>query len=255
MGWPVVVFGGAALVLSIRRTREWASPLALVASVWFTFSPLGELEPRHAIYWIPAWCVAAVSIFDRRRTANIAFLVFVGCQAWAAWSSPNMYVRGYRTAVEVVLSKSPKTPVVLFDGLLNGGFIYALALRDPERKWTTIRADKILYGVLSETSGGYEEWAKDDEAMLDAIHRFDPEFVIVEDPRVFEQIPAADRLRKLLRSRSDRFRLEVEIPIDSNQNAFQGRRLLVYKPLLRNPHPEALTELRMLSLGGTLKAE
>ena len=150
---------------------------------------------------------------------------------------------------------TPKTPVVLFDGLLNGGFIHALSLLDPQRTWTTIRADKLLYGVLSETSGGYAEWARDEDAMLESINRYDPEFIIVEDPRVFEQIPAADRLRKLLAARSDRFQLEVEIPVESNQNAFLNRRLLVYRPLVRNPQPEKLTELRMLSLGGTLKAE
>jgi hypothetical protein len=255
MGWPVTVFGAAALLLSLRRPRQWAAPLALVGAAWIAFSPLAELQARHAIYWIPAWCLAAVSIFERRRTATIAFLLLVGWQAWSAWQSPNMYVRGYRIAADFMAAKPPKTPVVLFEGMLNGGFIHALALRDPERRWTTIRADKLLYGVLSEASGGYEEWAKDDAAMLAAIHRFDPEFVVVEDPRVLEQIPAADRLRKLLSARPDRFRLEAEIPIDSNQHAFLGRRLLVYRPLVRNPAPEKLTELRMLSLGGTLKAE
>jgi hypothetical protein len=255
MGLPVTAFGAIGLLLFLRNVRGRAALLALVGSVWLTFSPLAELEPRHAIYWIPAWCIAAVSVFERRRTRFVAYAVLVGWQAWSAWQSPNMYVRGYRAATDFVVARTPKTPVVLFDGLLNGGFIHALSLRDPSRVWTTIRADKLLYGVLSEKSGGYAEWAKDEEAMLAAMHRFDPEFVIVEDPRVLEPIPAADRLRKLLSTRKDRFRLEAEIPIDSNQNAFLERRLLVYRPLVRNPKPERLQELRMLSLGGTLNAE
>jgi hypothetical protein len=255
MGWPVVAFGGLGLLLALRRWKANASLFALVGSVWLTFSAMAELESRHAIYWIPAWCVAAVAVFEGRRTRIAALALFVGWQAWSAWQSPNMYVRGYRAAAQFVVAKSPRTPVVVFDGLLNGGFIHALALRDADRKWTTIRADKLLYGVLSEKSGGYAEWAKDEQAMLDAMYRFDPEFVIVEDPRVLEPIPAADRLRKLLASRKDRFKLEVEIPIDSNQHAFLGRRLLVYRSLIRNPNPERLTELNMLSLGGTLKSE
>ena len=255
MGWPVVAFGAAGLLLILRNPRTWSAPLALVAAVWATFSPLAELEPRHAIYWIPAWCIGAVSIFEGRRTAKLAFVVFFAWQGWSAWQSPNMYVRGYRPVAEYVAAGNPKTPVVVFDGLLNGGYIYALSQLDPDRTWTTIRADKLLYGVLSEPSGGYQEWAEDADAMLAALHRFDPEFVIVEDPRVYEQIPSADRLRKLLATHPRRFRLEAEIPIESNQEAFLGRRLLVYRNLVRNPAPERLTELRMLSLGGTLRAE
>jgi len=255
MEWAAVAFGAAGLLLMLRKPRAWSAPLALVAAVWATFSPLAELEPRHAIYWIPAWCIGAVSIFEGRRTAKLAFIVYFGWQCWSAWQSPNMYVRGYRPVAEYVAAGKPKTPVVVFDGLLNGGYIYALSQLDPDRNWTTIRADKLLYGVLSEPSGGYQEWAKDSDAMLAALHRFDPEFVIVEDPRVYEQIPSADRLRKLLATHPRRFRLEAEIPIESNQDAFLGRRLLVYRNLVRNPAPERLTELRMLSLGGTLRAE
>ena len=65
-GWPVAVLSVVGLLTSLRRgTRLQRSVfLALMLATYLTFSPLAELRPRHAIYWMPAVAFFAVCGLD-----------------------------------------------------------------------------------------------------------------------------------------------------------------------------------------------
>ena len=65
-GWPVAVLCVLGLLSSLRReTRLQRSVfLALMLATYLTFSPLAELRPRHAIYWMPAVAFFAVCGLD-----------------------------------------------------------------------------------------------------------------------------------------------------------------------------------------------
>ena len=61
-GWLVAALSVLGLLTSLRRgTRSQRSVfLALMLATYLTFSPLAELRPRHAIYWMPAVAFFAV---------------------------------------------------------------------------------------------------------------------------------------------------------------------------------------------------
>jgi hypothetical protein len=136
------------------------------------------------------------------------------------------------------------------DGVLNGGFIYQVRRHDPARQVQVVRGDKLLYAVLSDPHAGYQEFAASDEEMLAKLHAFDPEFIVVEFPQLFElKVPAADRFRELLQKHPERFRLERRIVFDSNHDAFKHFGLLIYRKLDRNPTPQTMDSLPVLGLG------
>jgi len=179
-------------------------------------------------------------------------IVIVGT-AWQTASWQGRYVRGYEKAARYVVDHTSATPVVLFDGFLNGDFIYQIRRLDPARKLWVLRGDKLFYGMLSDPHGGYEEWARSETEILDLIFKFDPEYIVVEEPQIYFKLRAAELLRQTLEAHRERFRLVEMVPIDSNHVTFQDKTLRIYRNLLRNPRREEIREIRMLGLGGSLR--
>jgi hypothetical protein len=141
----------------------------------------------------------------------------------------------------------------LFDNYLNGDFIYQVRLRDPARRLGVLRGDKLFYGVLSDPHAAYREYVTGEEDMLSLIYRYDPELIVAEDPQIAFQLPKAALLRKILETRTDRFRLERTIALRTNVPAFSGVSLRIYRSLLRNPRPEPLLRLEMAGMGSPLE--
>jgi len=163
-------------------------------------------------------------------------------------------VRGCEEAARYVVENNEQTPICLFDGFLNGDFIYQLRRHDPARRLWVLRGDKLFYGVLSDPHGGYAEWAKTQEEVLDLIFKYDPELIVVEDPQIYFDLPGARLLRQVLQDHPERFRREKTFSLSSNHVTFRGKRLLVYRNLLRNPKRAEVLEIKMLGLGRSLQA-
>ncbi len=266
VGWvavPVLLVG-----LVGAGKREWRSAnwpyLALILGVYLTFSPLAELEYRHTIYWVPALAlfaavgcrqIAAVLAGGPRLTALIVGLVLVGVGV-QTWLARGWYVFGYEESAEYVAEHNDETPVCLFDSFLNGGFIYHLRRHDPERRLWVLRGDKLLYGTGGEAGGASEEHVASPKDILELIHRFDPELIVIEDPQVYfkEPLPGPELVRKTLKDNPDRFHLVKEVPLDSNHPIFKGHRLLIYCNTKRNPNRADLLEFRHLGLGRNIRA-
>ncbi len=262
VGWSAAMSAVAGLVYGLWAERKRCGVyFALLAATYLTFVPLAEPEPRHAIYWVPALAVFAVEgvlLLPRgyprwEVAACVALLGWVGVEtisplATTGWTG--QYIRGTDEAAGRVLAKASGERPVLYDGQLNGAFVYAVRRRDPERRATVLRADKLLYSVYSDPQGGYEEYAKTDAEAAALLHRYDPEFVVVEEPQVFIQTPAGDRLRRVLRDRPTEYALEEAIPFRTNYENFAACRLLVYRKLRANPDRTPVTELPVLALGG-----
>jgi hypothetical protein len=272
IGWfatlPAILGLGAAL-LTPRRAASWPY-LALVGGTYLTFTPMAELEPRHAIYWVPAlalFCADGIALLASwaRRVSPRAFTT-VGLQGafagvvlagtvWPILARPVRYVRGYEEAARYVVEHSTDRPVCLFDGLLNGGFIYQVRRCDPCRRLWVLRGDKVMYGMLSEPHAGYEEWVKDEDDVLAVLTHYDPELIVVEEPQLRFDLPAARLLRAALRDHPERFRREKVIALDSNYVTFAGAELHVFRNLPRSDSRAAKLEVKMLGLGGrTLEA-
>ena len=262
IGWFAFVPAVVGLVFGMTaagRKRSWPF-LSIVVATYVTFTPLAELESRHVMYWIPAFSLFAadgVALISnwlaawRLRIALTTLVVAGTC--WGTLRQPALFVRGYEEAARYVLSTSKASRFVMFDGYLSGNFVFQIRRHDLQRRLWVLRGDKLLYVVLSgDPTIGYEEIAKSDKDILDTIFRYDPELIVVEEPRV-PSMPMAERLRAVLRDYPDRFRLEGVIPVQSNVIDFRGMKLMVYRNMIRNEHPDHHLKVEMLMLRRTIE--
>jgi hypothetical protein len=108
--------------------------------------------------------------------------------------------------------------------------------------------------VLSDPHAAYREWATTKEEVLGLIYKYDPEYIVVEEPQVYYHMRLPDLLCTVLRENTDRFQLEAMIPVESNARPFRSVKLLIYRSALRNEKAERRLEIEMLGLGRPLQA-
>jgi Dolichyl-phosphate-mannose-protein mannosyltransferase len=257
LGWPLtlLVIGGALVVLLSSAFRKVIPYSAIVLGTYITFSPMAEMEPRHALYWVPALtALAAIGISFLVNTRlklvgyGLAVLVLVST-AYGTLTRKTNYVRGYQEAAGYVLAHTRTSAYCLFDNYLNGGFIYQMRSQDPGGRLGVLRGDKLFYAVISDANMAYKEFAQGKEDILSGIYNYDPEYIVVEEPQIGKPLPMATLLRKVLRDSTERFQLEETVPLVTNHFSYQGVSLLIYRNKLRNPKPSRLESLEMLGLG------
>ena len=262
IGIFTAVAGFIGLLSALRPSRRRACwpYLALAAATYLSFTPLAEREPRHAIYWIPAFALFAWEGIDwiasrlPRARPVLAAILLCGT-LWIDTQRPPLYVRGYEEAARYVVANTRSSRFTFMDGFLNGGFIYQVRRHDPGHRLWVLRGDKLLYGVLNDPNGSYKEYAGGEDAILEILYRYDPEFLVIEEPQVRFKIPMGERLRQTLAAHPERFERVKSIPIESNVPVFRGVRLDVYRSKVRNPHPERRLEVDMIGLGRALVTE
>jgi 4-amino-4-deoxy-L-arabinose transferase-like glycosyltransferase len=230
----------------------------LILATYVMFVPLAEAEERHAIYWVPAWCTfAALGIrflfeHGNRVMGGLALLLVIGNTAWDAFAYRGNYFQGYADAAQFCKETKQTDRPWLCDGTLTGGFIFQVRQIDPERRLTVLRGDKLLYAVLSDPNAGYAEFAKGDDEILELLHDYDPEFIVVENPHLLDELPVSQRLRLLLAKHSEHYRLEKAIAIRTNHYLYAGKELQVWRKLQRNPKAKSVERLPVLGLGRSI---
>jgi 4-amino-4-deoxy-L-arabinose transferase-like glycosyltransferase len=265
LGWAVLapaLVGLLAALMPERRRACWPY-LALAAATYLTFTPLAERQARHAVYWLPAFALFAVEgiawiagRLPRLPWARAALASAVAAGAFlGVVAIPALYVRGYEEAARYVVANTGSSRFTFVDGFLNGDFIYQVRRHDPGRRLWVLRGDKLLYGVLNDPRGGYEEHAGGESGVLATLYRYDPELIVVEEPQVAFEMPMAALLRRTLAAHPERFAKVKSISIASNVPVFQGVRLDVYRSLLRNPDPARRVSFGMMGLGRPLAAD
>jgi len=249
----------AATVQPEHRRRSWTI-LALFIATYVTFTPLAELEARHALAWVPAIVVFAVDglglLAGRVRSPVVWILlatVMVGGTAWTALHLPACFVRGYEDAARHVVSNTQEAPIFLFDGAFGGNFILQVRRHDVGRKCTVLRADHVLYRSLNESGSLYEEYAETEQKMLDLIEKLAPDHLVVETPRAAPDSPASQKLRATLDAHPDRFQRERTIPILTNVPCLRGVVLQIYRNLDRTSHARRHRFIGMPSIGRSLE--
>ncbi len=246
------------LLLSFQKMRRARSApyWALMLATLLFFAPLAEQESRHAIFWIPAWCVwAADAVLATGRWRYPLAIILVGGTMFWSLKQPVPWVRGYSKAADLIVKNTDGPGIVLFDGHFSGTIVYELRTQDADRRLWLVRADKIFYGSKSDPAHGYVEYAKDDAAILARLDELDPDFIIVEDPRARSDPRLAQRLRKLLQSRPDLYRLVKTIPVASNNLEWlEATRLLVYQPTKTRPPGARTLRIPMLWQGTRIDA-
>ena len=259
VGWFVTIAAIIGIALTFRKAGRF---LALIAATYLTFTPMAEMDARHAIYWVPALayfavaaCVTLARWLNRSVVAVGLSIALTGGTAYVSMNITHFHVFGYEDAASYVVANTHERPVVLMDGFLNGDFIYQVRRHDPERKLWVLRGDKLFYSMLCDPHAGYEEYAKSEREMLDLIYRFDPELIVLEEPQLYFELPAATMLRQVIRAHPERYRLETSIPIRTDHFRFANARLEIWRNLQRNPNREKRIEIDMLNLRKSLGAE
>jgi hypothetical protein len=235
-----------------RDLNRTAPHVTMIAATYLAFTALGEREPRHAIYWIPAFTLLAANGVNwaGARTnlpyarAILAAIIITGT-AWISANRPAPYVRGYEEAARYVVENTKHSSFCLVDAYLDGNFIYQVRRLDPAGRIWVLRGDKLFYGMLSEPRFGYVEHVRSEDDLLATIHQYDPDLIVVESPRAGPQLALAELLRKTLRDHPDRFRLEKIQDVDSNKPEYQGVHLAIYRNLYRNANREHHLEVDM----------
>ena len=265
VGWVATLVAAGGLAVAVRHHRRACGPwVGLLAATYLTFVPLAEPEARHAIYWVPAVCgFAAVAVgWVRSRVGPLAggaaAVGLIAATGFDAVRYPGGYIHGYAPVARYVADTASGDRPVLFDGTLNGNFVYQLRRADPGRRLWVVRGDKLLYASLSDARTGYTEFAATDAEVLAELHRVDPELIVVESPHLAPEakladapvVPAADRLRRLLAADPGRFRLEGVGGLATNHDHYGRTRLLVYRKLDRNPDAARTVEVPVLGMGG-----
>ncbi len=151
VGWVTACLAGIGFAYSLTRSefRKTMGPeFTLLASTYMFFAPIAEIDERHTIYWVPAlviFAIAAVTALGQRvgwRWLAIPVCVamilngvfkFSGDGPAVTLRKPSYYLFGYEEAAAYVVENNRDTRICLFDGFLNGGFIYYLRRHDPER--------------------------------------------------------------------------------------------------------------------------
>jgi hypothetical protein len=237
MGWVAATLAVVGLATVLWRRDNRSLPYAaMVVATYVTFTPMAEIEPRHAIYWVPALTLFAVEGADALRKVARPWLVgalLVGTTAVTAVTQPRAHVRGYEAAAAYVMSHAGGERLCLFDGRLNGNFIYQMRRQDPARRMWVLRGDKVLYSMFGDFTFDYREVVHDSSGVVDVLFEYDVGLVVVEQPSM--PVRMSRVLRETLRGRPDRFKLEAAFPVDSN--AFPLHSLEVYRSLVRNPRP------------------
>jgi hypothetical protein len=272
LGLFALIPAAAGLIFSLTgKRREAAWPyLAMIFATYLTFTPIGEVDSRHSIYWIPAFALFAIEgitlITNWLRTPKLylplAALVTIGL-GWNTLARPMSFVRGYEDAAQYVVANSTDSPFCFFVGRLNGNFIYQLRRHDPNRRLWALRADKLLFSTLVSSDVEYREFTAADDDILAVIFKYDPEFIVAEKPQALNAIGVGDqtrvdfeaRVRAVLQNHPERFRLEKEVAVESNDADYRGMRLQVFRNMLRNEQPERRLEMEILMLRRSLQTD
>ena len=251
----------AGAILALASPRAFGPALALLAAVYFTFSPLAELDARHGIYWVPALGIAAWRGIDLFRCySRWGALVYAALLAAGmvhdTQSQAFRYVRGYDTAAACVVERNPAGRPIFVDGELTGSFIFHVRLHDPDRRQTVLRGDKLIYSMLSDPSANYEQHAATEAEVIALLQDYDPEWIVVEDPpATFHDVPGAALLRATLKNHKELYEFITAVPIRSNYDHFDGCELVIYRKIVRNPNPVNRAAIRVPGLGRSLRAK
>jgi Dolichyl-phosphate-mannose-protein mannosyltransferase len=109
VGWAAMFWLLVGLPLAAyRRHPAFGMGFALLAATYITFTPLAELEARHAIYWVPALTLfAAIGLMEFWQAAGAK----LGFARWCSPSSARGFNRlGNRVGMSVATRRLPFTP-------------------------------------------------------------------------------------------------------------------------------------------------
>lgn len=245
------VFVGA-LAIPVRG-KQLGPALALIASVYFTFSPLAELEARHSIYWVPGLAIIAGNAVALLRMWNWpplgAGLIMLVCGLLGDTKNQAFrFVSGYEEAAEYVVARNANDRPLFVDGELTGSFVYHVRIHDAERRQRVLRGDKLIYSMLSDPNHLYQQHAATEADVVRILHEYDPEWIVVETP-MFQEVAGSQLLRSALKNNPDFYKEVNRVRLRTNYDHFADCTLVIYRKPERNPKPAPPFSIPVAGLG------
>lgn len=249
LGWPVLVLTLIGLISSPwwGKRRNVVPMLLWIGSCYLTFNLFAEKAPRYIIYWIPPLVYFAVSVLTSsrlplrlRRLLGALLLLGIGAMVWQAWRYQRPYVSGYRAAARSLMAmKDPG--IVLYDGKLDGNFIFFVRKFDPGMRCYVAR--KLLYVEM----GSYRtEQLAHSSADIEAILRnYGIKYIVVVQGTKID-LPIQRTLRQLLTT--PQFQVEGIFPIESNMAKFRDAKIVIYRNRSAAPPLLSYYRVKMMTL-------
>ncbi|MBC7951769.1 MAG: glycosyltransferase family 39 protein [Rhodospirillaceae bacterium] len=180
-GWVPVIL---AAVYVARR--QWRLPMRdhVLMLAWFGlgyvfFSVIDLKEARFTIVLLLPVAVAAFALAGRFGMVPCAVLG-LGLFGHTLAFSPVPTVQGYDSAAHWVRDNLPEGGVVVFSGKRDGSFIFNLRAQDPDRRYSIIRADKLLLEIAVRRELGVVEKPLSRDEILATTAKLNIAYVVAE---------------------------------------------------------------------------
>ncbi len=244
---PVLVMSIFGFCISIfRRDRHTLFFALLIAATYVFFTLLNDPHvARYTIFWIPAFCVFAVTPMTHltNKPLKLAYLLVIAItisfNITASLNKIPQYASGYSEAAAYI-AKHNKTKTVLVDAWNNGYFTFFVRKFDPKRNLFVLRGDKLFTSSAIESKTWLTIHARNKQDIKHILFKYNVGLIVVEE-NDYTGIVIHKTFRKLLNS-SD-FVLRSTIPIKSNLTRLSGQTLKIYEYI--GPHDKQSNDLRM----------
>ncbi|MFY9255796.1 MAG: glycosyltransferase family 39 protein [Fuerstiella sp.] len=227
-GWVATAMLCVGLLAAFQRKHRATAAVffAMFIATYVTFTPLAELQPRHAIYWLPA--IAYFSVVGAMQFAElpgglwpqrsesvkrIVFSILVCGTAASTWFLDSYRVTGYARACDVALQHTNAGESIFIDGWWDGNLTYHIRHLDKSRSRHVVRADRVLFDFTNVPTVDFQSLVDSDAEILQAILDSKATCVVFEDPQPFGDIAISHRMHELLKSLPNQFPLIETVPV------------------------------------------
>lgn len=231
-GYWNVIPGGLYLIGAPWMRSQ--GPLWLFLMGWFflgylLFASLIIKEPRHILFLVFPLATGAVLLMQRLISHPWRDSVLVLLAAGTLLSSqavhPTPRVEGYDKAADFLAERAPEGSVILFSGYRDGSFITHLRLRDPGRRLSVLRSDKLFLKVANLREMGVAERGLDAAAVRKLLREYGVRYV-VNEPVYWRGVPQMETFQQVLEGPD--YRKTGVIPISGNMRKTE-KELVVYE--------------------------
>ncbi len=251
LGWVLLALSILGILLCWRyaKRRSFIFMSAWIAAWYLTYFVISTKQTRYMVYWLPPYIFFAVApltshVLPRlaRIGAAAVALALVCGYVWAGWHYERPYIVGYKALAEEVLNRD-KGGIVLFDGDLEGNYIFFMRALDPQRRFVVLR--KALYATRVMPQFGSVELVHSSDDVENILEQYGIKYVAVESNE-----PLRFNSQKILRDllATSQFKLVSSAPIESNLSEWKSRSLLLYENLQVKPRTARELRLTMLSM-------
>ncbi len=249
----ITSLAGLILVLFRFEKREAIFIIWFFVSYIF-FSYIVHKEPRMNFYWIPCFCIFS-SLFIRkifRKNNFIAVFALLGIflyQFVLAFHTQVPLVSGYRRCAQFVSGLGKGN--ILFNGWLNGNFIFFVRQNDTYKQRIILRASKMISVFASTKSIYYKDLLISKREIKKMIKDCGVRYVVIES-RIWEDTRGFKALRQLL-SEDREFVLLRRVPLTTTHRLLRGVSLLVYEYKGYEPPKRDYVDLEIFLVGRKIR--